>query len=638
MSLFPVIRRTVLIILCIASPFAGTSCAGAAEEPPAVAKAAEALAPCLTSISRSCVLSASVKIALQADRPQDRAGYLLRIAKLQAKFGLREGAETTARLALQFVDPKEAFLIGDIADVLAMLGKFDDALQIAKRPDNATSAASLASAAIAIRLAQAGRLPESLELLRGLTPDWRHGEIRRLAWTLRYAAIERGEEGRLIDELRVIDRDEERPGFWTGVHHPSVFPPALHIITEGLANVGKFDEAWRHAISINHPVERVESLGQIGAIEVNAGGIVSALRRVTAIDDAKLRSNVLAGMYRPRREAKIEALMQGDESQPEPRTAPATGEDIREALVIARLLPRERDRSFVLGIVATAQDRSQDFAGARETAETISDPLLRCSSLMSIGRAQTTAGHAAEAKGTFEAAFALARAFDGRPDDSGLRDRYLSDVAIGMAKAGLVKEAVDVVAAMEGNLSNSSIGIGYETGGDDPLAVPAKMVNTDSERRWALYEIARAQAKAGMIDEALTNARSTSLGHSHIASGMSVVATGLAKAGRIDGAIRIAKSSLSSDYNNRDEALSEIVQERALAGQIAHAVMAANVIENGAEKSIAQAVLGEAWLRAGKKAEAEAHFARALSVAQGIKYDSPRFGALLFAAMKMPAE
>jgi hypothetical protein len=71
-----------------------------------------------------------------------------------------------------------------------------------------------------------------------LPPYERNEAVRRLAWAMRYSAVERGEEGILIEALRMVERQEQRPGLWTGVHYVAEFPPALFIVAHALQKQG----------------------------------------------------------------------------------------------------------------------------------------------------------------------------------------------------------------------------------------------------------------------------------------------------------------------------------------------------------------------------------------------------------------
>lgn len=87
----------------------------------------------------------------------------------------------------------------------------------------------------------------ALALLLPLAPLERHMAVRRLAWAMRYAALEHGEEGILIDALHLVEQQEKLSDGATGIHYIAEFPPALFILAQPLAGMGRFDEAWRLA-------------------------------------------------------------------------------------------------------------------------------------------------------------------------------------------------------------------------------------------------------------------------------------------------------------------------------------------------------------------------------------------------------
>lgn len=162
--------------------------------------------------------------------------------------------------------------------------------------------------------------------------------------------------------------------------------------------------------------------------------------------------------------------------------------------------------------------------------------------LRAIGRAQAAMGQTAQSITTFDKALALARTFE--PDTAAItsRDYYLSALAIDQANAGQIEEALRVVKAMDGNMSNVTMG-------DE---------NIDEERRAALYYIAKAQAWAGKIAEALETARSIRRKSGTLGLSVGVVAEGLAEADRMADALEAVRFE-----DNPSETLAKIARGRA---------------------------------------------------------------------------
>jgi hypothetical protein len=164
---------------------------------------------------------------------------LAKVATAQAKAGLQVDAETTIELVRRRLDeaPQEVRsdddILSNLVEALARLGRFDDALSFARGNDSAYARAGLLTT-IAIHVAHARGVSQGLELLLPLPPFERHLAIRRFAWAVRYAALERGQEAILIEALRIVAKQEHPHGSWTGVHHVSEFPPPLFILARSL--------------------------------------------------------------------------------------------------------------------------------------------------------------------------------------------------------------------------------------------------------------------------------------------------------------------------------------------------------------------------------------------------------------------
>jgi tetratricopeptide (TPR) repeat protein len=575
------------------------------------------------------VLSLAVQIALRAERKGDAGEYLASIAALQAKAGYRDDAEATIALALGALEEAEHRyhrhdILRDVVDALGAMGKFDDTVRLANSDDNGYTRGDMLGT-IAQHRARTRGAADGLAILLPLPPFERHIAVRRLAWVMRYAAVERGEEGILIEALRMVDRHEQSLGSWTGVHYVAEFPPALFIVAHALAEAGRFDEALELSRSIQYEEERNAALAHIAVMEVQTGGIVASLRRILATGDASLRSKMLQQVLEGLAGNDIlHSLLtvghnEGVPVRPRHMEAAAAA-DLAEALSRAGAIGDMKDRAVALGIVAIAQAQSGAFSDALATAFSSPDPEARYFSLWGIATLATQAGRSAEAKFAFSEAATTAKTVNGKPDDPGLRDERLSPLAIGMARAGLVEEALDVVGEMEGNLSNSSFG------------VDGRIANSDYERRWALYAIAEAQARRGAVADAVATQRGIEREGEQLGHAVGVVALGFAEAGRVAEAVSLMRSETGRWKN---DTLFAIAQKQVVAGRYAQALQVVEAMEDDDDKAAALATIARAQSRAGLNADATATYAGALRMMQSMRYVSPCISGLRRIAAEM---
>jgi tetratricopeptide (TPR) repeat protein len=348
-----------------------------------------------------------------------------------------------------------------------------------------------------------------------------------------------------------------------------------------------------------------------------AGGAAAFLQKVEHLDEQS-RGEVLLYILRSSfSHDPAETFLH--ETEPEPEPVKVKEPDLPGALQTARSFTNQRDRDFALGLVAVAQARGGRIAQSLVTAQTIGDGKARYFALRTIGREQALAGLAAESAASFNQAVEIARKFEANPQSSEMRDGYLSQVAIAQANAGQIAEARRTILAIEGNQSSMSIGVGKDS-----------MHNADYERRWALYHIARAEAKAGNLAEAIPLARSLSLPGEQLALGEGVTAEGLAEGGRIGMLLANA-----TPERWRADALSTASKKCAVAGRFADALQIAAIVDDLDRKARVLAVIGQLQARAGLKAEAAQAFAEAVRTARSIRYEW-RVTTLVFVAGKMP--
>jgi tetratricopeptide (TPR) repeat protein len=274
--------------------------------------------------------------------------------------------------------------------------------------------------------------------------------------------------------------------------------------------------------------------------------------------------------------------------------------------------------------------------------------------LLAIGKAQAKAGFPVQSIATFDQALQAALTFVPR-------DRYLSILAMAQATAGQISEALNVTTLIEdtkataGNRTvttglgmsfggDCNCGLGMSFGGDcNCVEVPGgreiegKFVSGDYNRRWALYEIARAQAKAGHIEDALRTARSLELPafkDQILGSGRGVVAEGLAAGGRIEEALSAAEA-VENPYK-RAGLLVSIAKSLARAGKHAEALRIAQSILRPEDRIEALVASAAAQTEAGLNAEATATCRQALQLVQSLRYEHQIVSALVAIAGALP--
>jgi hypothetical protein len=577
----------------------------------------EIRAACLNAPVRSCVLELARRIAGGAEK-EHRGKYLSEVAQAQANAGLLGEADATAMQALQEVESlggnfgHDEVLIG-VAKVWTKLGKFAEATRLADRINNAYVRSVLLSS-IAVDLGRAGRIADGLELVQAIQEKrGRDLAVRQVAWDLRFIALERGEEGMLVSALRFVEIEEERLRAYSGVHHDSELVPALLIITEALALTGRRQEAWQLALRVRKKPELWEVLGHTAGIFLNAGDIEALLRNVQELDE-KTRQTVLQDVLEPSVFVRRGALSEFGEIEDIPEAVKVRAPGLSEALHLSQSFTDKTDRDFAAGIVAVAQARAGGIAEAQTAARAIGDGKARYFALRAIGRAQASAGSVAKPAASFGEALEIARNFEAKPHGSGMRDVYLSQLAIDQANVGQIAGARRVLEAMDGNQSSASV------------SVDGKIINGDFERRSALYYIAKAEGKAGKPKEALETAHALKLGPSGIGLGKGMVAEGLAEGGWIGELLGLKWDP---------KALAVAAKRCVAAGRLADALQIAHAIASPEWKAQALAVTGQALARAGQKGEAAAAFAGAVQAALSISYDW-KVSRLVFIAGKMP--
>jgi hypothetical protein len=574
---------------------------------------------CVKSPTRNCLLDLAQPLALGV-KDRFRLQYLCDVAKAQARAGRLDRAEVLVAALLSENGAAEQSLTREdisfcVIETWGALGRHGEAKQLAQTIEGKHRRAT-ALFAIAKALGRNVSADEAFQFVGAHEQDLfsRPSAIRRVAWDIRDAAVTRGEEGRMIDALRVVQSEEtDRPRSFTMLEHSSEYVPAMLIIAEPLARRGRFEEAWRLAAEVI-AVERVSAFLTVGGIQARTGDVAAFLRNVRSISDGDQRYQTLHFFFRGIASPNVAEEPSKEDMErswgPPPESwgeyVNATAENLAEALVLARSFTEKRDRDVALAVVAMSHARRGDVAAAQYLTREIDEAEARHLILRAVGRAQAAAGLLAPSLASFNEAFAIADAFDPGTWDS--RDVFLSSLVADMASAGLIDEALKVVKAMNGNMSHMSIG-------DD---------NVDSERRAALYFVAKAQAKAGRIAEALETARAVSQKWK-LGLGVGVVAEGCAEAERFAETLEAARLA-----DKPNEVLAEIAQTLAKSGKMGLALRLAESIDDRAQKARTLGVIGQAQARAGVNAAAT--WGAAAQAALSIGDDWARHSALLFLA------
>ena len=495
----------------IAGTFVLALACGAAAQPASDAAWNE----CLKTPARTCVLREAVEVASAIADPHLAASELGDIAVAQMKADLSTEAAATIDRALQIATS----ITGDgyerddalktIAQNQAQAGKLGDALETAGSIKN-HHVEDEALGAIAVAEGKAGRLDQALRRVQAIEdlPD-RTLVMRRVAWDLRAGAVARGDDDKIVTALEDAQAIEEQYHLWpgpiSGIHHPSEFIPALAIVAQAQARAGKLDDAMRVARLVTGSMQRAQAFAAIAVALARTGAVGSALQVARSLDDRWERGVVLGQILEPRPTPDIiadQAITSGSSVKAE---VPDKMRDF-----VAAFTDREQ-RATVLCIIAMALANNGHWAEAAELAEPIDQGKPRAFAWHAIARAQAKAGLATESIASFDRAVQGALSFEPH-------DRLLSKIAISQAEAGQIDDALRVTQLIGGTMATA----GYVA----EVVIDGKHVNIDHDRRMALRAIARAQAKAGRIAEALQNARALVLGPDMIPPGLGVVAKG----------------------------------------------------------------------------------------------------------------
>ena len=258
--------------------------------------------------------------------------------------------------------------------------------------------------------------------------------------------------------------------------------PIWEVQATAQAKVGDWAGALKTIALIqpsHHDHARVRATKSVFEELVKAGRLPAAQEAVLTIQDARLKVYAVNSMMK----------------------AQAKAGDIKGALEIAS------GNNWALGDIAEAQAARGDVKGALKTISAITEESDKLSPLFSVAEAQA-------AQGDVKGALQTASLFPEEKAGSGVwrtRTAVLNRIARAQAKAGDVEGALQTTLSAAGEVDWLNVGMVMNEAQANARSVDGKRwlqavsrINTAWDRDIALRDIARAQAKAGNADAALS--------------------------------------------------------------------------------------------------------------------------------------
>jgi tetratricopeptide (TPR) repeat protein len=570
---------SILGLLAIVLVVAGWPARALAQTTSALQSSDPEWAECVGTPRADCILQRALERAASS-APQTRGDEFVSIADVALTAGLSGTADKAIDQAVLTTEYDRSYLRGsvlsDVARLLARSGRYAKAEEVAQSID-APLQRGLAIALVAIEMGKAGDFDQGLRLLRSISDKpSRARAIRRAAFELRATAVARREEDKFVDALRdveAIEREDPPQDFRKGFYFSLEFTPPPWVIVEALAGAGRFADALELASSIDDPDDRFGATTDVARAAAKSGQVAESIRIARTVRDQQRRSRML--------DIVLNDTIDPLEIFEPPSIAPETKSN---ALRQASNFYNEQQRVIAVAILAKTLAMGGAIESAQELLPQIQQPGPRFVVLFELAKAQARAGQQPGSVVAFLAARQIALASEDR------RDRRLSAIAQEQAKAGQIEPAREIV------------GLIKETN----VVVGDKVISEDWDRGFALYEIARAEARADRVDDAFRTARS----FGSIRSGVGVVAEGLAEAGRIPEALSAALE-VKGGFD-RARLLSNIVRERVAAGEIAEAQQIAKAIERPSESALAFGYIASAQRRLGLVVECDPSCRQAL--------------------------
>ena len=544
-----------------------------------------------------------------------RAMVLADIALAQGRADDRAGAKKTASQALAFAKTishkfRRSLVLNRIAQAQVRAGSpaaahetFAEALAEAQTiTDNFERELMLAD--IAAVLAEAGGIAQALAVVQTVSSGEQGGVLAHIV------AEARARAGDGAEALEIFDQVAE---FALTLTNKKQQAQVLAFIAGGQAEAGEIAQSFVVAQTIVGPCTRLAGGGWAPCKEQQVRALSAIAQELAKTGDNKQAAELALKLTDEEQQVRVLATMTtGIEAA---RATYACVID--QAVAVARTIRDEEGRARALSGIAVAQARAGDHPGAQE----------------SFTQAIKVANTIAKTVWVMPPASADAQ-----------QSQALSDIALALAKAGDVEQAIELAQTIKGGWRDgalSGIAVARAKAGDLPQALAIMQTIDEQIIRHsvrAMSAIAKAQARAGDRPEAHKSfARAikfvnTIIGKesawrlSEVAEALVHIAEAQARAGDRAGAqesftqaINVAQTI--TDEFRRDMTLSDIAVARAKVGDVPQALAMMQTITDtliiGPHQSVlAMVAIAEAQARAGDRAGARESFAQAIKIAQ----------------------
>jgi tetratricopeptide (TPR) repeat protein len=486
-------------------------------------------------------------------------------------------------------EPHRSGALAALAPRLAEAGRLEQALQVAREIRDAVTRAAT--------LAELGQVEDALDVARGIAFEWARADA--LVGLAPYLA-EAGRLEQAVDVARRIRLD------WTRART--------------LAALGQVEEALDVARGIGDEWSRAGALRELAPYLAEAGRLEQALQVARGVRDDGDRANALAELGEVEEALDVARGIshEGARARTLASLAPYLAEAGRvEALDVARGIVDEEARANALAELGEVEE-------ALDVARGIGDEWSRARTLVKLVPRLTEAGRV-------ERALELARGIG----DEWARAGALAELAPRLAQAGRLEQALELVRRIDHDWVRARALV--ELGWLEEALQAARGIGDEEARARALVDLVPRLAQAGRPERALDAARAIGDDGPR--------ARALAELGEVDEALDVARGI--GDALSRARALAGLVPRLAQAGRLEQALDVARGIGEAAFRASALAELAFCLAEAGRpeqaadvargiddewaRARALAELGRmeeALQVAREIGHDGSRAGAL----------
>ncbi len=539
-----------------------------------------------------------------------RAGVLADIALAQGRADDRAGAKKTVSRALTFAKTishkfRRAWVLYRIAQAQARVGdragareSFAQAIKIAQTMTDEELRDQVLSV-IAAAQAEAGGIAQALAVVQ---------------------TVSDGQQGRLL--AGIVAEARARAG-------------------DGAEALEIFAQVAELALTLTNKKQQAQVLTLIAGGQAEAGEIAQSFVVAQTIVGPCTRLH--GGGWAPCKEQQVRALSAIAQELAK------TGKN-KQAAELALALTDEEQQVRVLARMATGIEAARAtyacvIGQAVAVAQTIRDEKGRSRALVHIAVARARAGDRSGAQESFAQAIKVAQTIRDEQWTHTYRDEVLSDIALALAKAGNVEQAIELAKTIKGGWRDgalSDIAVAQAKAGDLPQALAMMQTITDTliigpHHSVLMVAIAEAQARAGDRLEARKSfARAIKFANtiigkesawrlSEVAEALVHIAGAQARAGERAGAqesftqaINVAQTI--TDEFRRDMTLSDVAVARAKVGDVPQALAMMQTITDtliiGPHHSVLMVAIAEAQARAGDRSGAQESFAQAIKIAQ----------------------